>query len=743
MMTTSLPECVRQRASRHGDRTAVTFLSEDYFSKPQSDTQANSRSQSLTYAELYAKSLALASALRKRHLDGPIGDGTEQPRVALLFPPSIESIIALLGTQLAGCIPVPSSFPRPHREIPRLNASADDCHPAALLTDQATFDSLAHDKLAESLRCKPIIAIDSVLQDSAVIDLDAEDAIVHPNATSPEAIALLQYTSGSTSAARGVVLRHRHLMSNLESIRQGFGLELPSDQCSVDDPSIDVGVFWLPFYHDMGLIGGVLAPLYIGGHTVLMSPRAFLARPIRWLQAISEFGASISGAPNFAYQLCVDRIPSGHTSAIDLSKLRLAFCGAEPIQARTLDEFSQRFSANGFKHAAFYPCYGLAEATLLVAGGKTELEPTTLTLKRDDFQKGLINPLDKTTAAKLSRKEKMQLVGCGSQVWNTEIRIVDPATLTAVSEGMIGEIWVKGGSVSQGYWETQSDVVPDGKNDDLQARFNVSLASGENGFCRSGDLGFIYNGDLYVTGRLKEMIILRGRNLYPQDIEATVRLAVEQTLDGQTDLTFNDLAMCRSAAFAVAGNRGESLAIVVEMPRQLDQQDELSEMARAIRHRIIDVHDVDPQHIWLVRPATIAVTTSGKIRRVDCRASFEDNSIKTRFRYDRSAYSEQAPIQFPTLPSEPLAKDQPKVQQDIEDWMAQWLIARAGVNPDDYCRDRPLSDFGLDSMSAVELSGETEDWTGVALTPEVATDNPSVESLSRFIANGYIASRAI
>ncbi|WP_149498431.1 AMP-binding protein [Roseiconus lacunae] len=723
MDTKTLPECVRRMAESQGDRLAITFLTELSLAQQQPPDE-------VTYAELYERSLSVAAALREltpqpeSQSDAPV-----QPRAALLFPPGIDSVIAFLGTQLAGWIPVPSSFPRPHREIPRLNASAKDCQPSVLLSDQSSLETLAIDKLDESLRKVPHLAIDQLV---VPVGRSQTAEVVSPHATSGDAIALLQYTSGSTSAARGVVLKHRHVMSNLESIRRGFGLRFASDQPEADGSSAyEVGVFWLPFYHDMGLIGGILAPLYSGVHAVLMSPRSFLSRPIRWLQAISDYRATISGAPNFAYQLAVDRIPSGKANAIDLSCLRLAFCGAEPIQSRTLDDFAKQFAANGFRSSAFYPCYGLAEATLLVTGSQLDQAPTVLSLRRSDFQQNHIEPLTADQAVRISRRDRVELVSCGQSVWNTDLVIVDPDTSTRLPDRTVGEIWVRGGSIAEGYWSGG------------HGRFDATTADGQSGFCRSGDLGFLHDGNLYVTGRRKEMIVLRGRNLYPQDIEATVRQTLEQVFAGSDNVNASDLAMCRAAAFAVSGHRGEVLAIVAEVPRQVDQDHALADLSRQIRHHVIDVHDTDPHHIWLTRPATINVTTSGKTRRVDCRQAFLSGDILTRYRFDRSASGEQTPIAFPELPRNPRPNDQPELQQRIETWMAEWLVARAGIDPSEFTRQRPLSEFGLDSLSAVELSGETEDWTGVALSPDVATDNPSVASLSRFISEQYVANRGI
>ena len=468
-------------------------------------------------------------------------------------------------------------------------------------------------------------------------------------------------------------------------------------------------MFWLPFFHDMGLIGGLLEPLYVGGRTVLMSPRSFLQRPIRWLQHITNYGAIISGAPNFAYQLCVDRIAPDQTESVDLSDWQIAFCGAEPIVPRTLHDFANRFASCGFSSSAFYPCYGLAECTLLATGGSGPGEPDVLRVTRSALAQG------RAEIDEFGRGNRVQqLVSCGEPT-GTELLVVDPESCDVLPDRTVGEVWLRGDSVSRGYWNRELEN---------ETRFNATTADGQTGFFRTGDCGFLHRGKLFVTGREKDMIVVRGRNLFPQDIEATVR----ETVGAEAGLC---------AAFAVDGARSEALALIAELPRRVDEST-LPGLVRSIRRTVIDVHEVDPRHVILVRPATIPLTSSGKIQRRRCRELFRDEAIKAKYRYDRASGSEQTPIPIPLLPDRPSRSDRRPMIETIEAWMAQWLVVRAGVDPDLIDLETPLAEFGLDSMTAVELSGEVEDWSGVELTPAVAWDHPTIARMSRFITEQLV-----
>ena len=675
----SLPECLARHAQQHGDRVAVTFVNDD------------GSERSWTYQELWSRACGVARRL-------PPADQSS-PRALLLFPPGLDFLAGFLGCQIAGWVPVPTCYPKPGRAMPRLDSAARDCAPSAIIADQSTLDGLDSDKLCEPARDLPRIAADG--ESVAVTHLIEADSL----SIDPESLALLQYTSGSTSEPKGVMVRHASLIANLEAIRRGFQIDY-QDDCA--EP--ECGVFWLPLFHDMGLIGGLLEPLYVGARTVLMSPRSFLSRPIRWLQHISDYGAVVSGAPNFAYQLCVDRIAPDQAEKLDLSRWRIAFSGAEPVLARTLQAFSNRFASCGFSAQSFYPCYGLAEATLLAAGGAGPAEPTVLHVDRNSLAEGRVR-VDRSGS-----RQAQKLVSCGSAVHRTQLVLVDPQTHRVLADTEVGEIWLRGESISQGYWN---------RGQANSGLFDARLADGESGFCRSGDLGFVHRGNLYLTGRIKDVIILRGRNLFPQDVEATVR----ETMGANAG---------QCAAFSVAGPRGETLAILAEIPRRADTST-LPDLARRLRRAIIEVHEVDPRHVLLVRQATAPLTSSGKIQRNRCREMFEANEFQPKYRYDRSVAGEESPLPLPDLSELRSTGDLQAIQREIADWMTQWLVARAGVTPGNIDRDKPFSEYGLDSLTAVELSGEIEDWSDIVVTPADAWNHPTVVAMSTFIAEQIVA----
>ncbi len=676
----TLTSMLTERAGLHPDRVAVRFLADD------------GSSDSLTYGELFTRVTRLAMFLRSQAASGD--------RAAMLFPPGIEFVVGFFGCSFAGLIAVPTCYPRPQRAMPRFDAVINSCRPKVLLGDRRTLDALDVRQVPGVVAGLRVVATD----DMAATANDCQPTVAVA-ADDPAAVALLQYTSGSTSEAKGVSVLHRNLMANLEAIRRGFGLDWQPTEAA--DSELETGVFWLPAYHDMGLIGGILAPLYIGGSTVLMSPRSFLAHPLRWLEMISRYRATISGAPNFAYQLCADRCTDTVASGLDLSRWKLAFCGAEPVSATTLDRFAETFSGTGFRRSAFYPCYGLAEATLLAAGPSGPGDLTFATVDRKSLASGRFEPLFDGDA-----KLTTTLVSSGVAATDTRIIIVDPETRQPLDDAFVGEIWISGRGVAAGYFE---------RPEESESTFAATLDNGDGPWLRTGDLGVRYDEELFVTGRLKDVIIVRGRNLYPQDIEQSVATTLGP-------------AAGKVAVFSVPGPYGEELAVVAEVARSLETQ-RLAEVTRQVRLAIVGEHEIDVRHVRLVRWASIPVTTSGKVQRSLCRDRMLADGLKCRHRWDRTALRIAG-----ALPPTPVIDPTDRVDSIatatvvIEDWLLQWLIQRIDVPAEQAIADRPFADFGLDSLATLELVGELRDWLGLDLDLVLAWNYPTVAKLAAYLA---------
>ena len=453
--SSNLIDLLRHRALNQPEQLAYTFLRDGETSELH-----------LTYRELEQRAHAIAAALR---LAGATGG-----RAVLLYQPALDFIEGFFGCLYAGVVAVPAYPPHPaklHRTLPRLQAIITDAQATFVLT---TSPILAKAKRifaeASDLKALHWIATD-------MVDANAKDDW-RAEHVSAEDLALLQYTSGSTGHPRGVMLTHANLLHNADLIFQVF-----------EHTETDSYVSWLPMFHDMGFMVGVLQPLYAGIRAVVMSPAAFLQRPVRWLKAISRYKATTSGGPNFAYDLCARKVTTEDAAALDLNSWSVAFNGAEPVRAETLDRFASRFEPCGFRRTALYPCYGLAEATLIVTGGRKKSPPIIKSVK--------------TEAADTGTKSKL-MVGCGGALPGERVAIVDSTSLTELKDGRVGEIWVSGPSVAQGYWN---------RHEETDQTFRAFLSdTGEGPFLRTEDLGFIEDGELYITGRIKDLIIIRGLN---------------------------------------------------------------------------------------------------------------------------------------------------------------------------------------------------------------------------------------
>jgi acyl-CoA synthetase (AMP-forming)/AMP-acid ligase II len=574
----TLVDLLRWRAQRQPEQPLYTFL-------PDGDTEEIH----ITYAELDRQARAIAAHLQEH--------GAAGQQVLLLCPPGVEYIAAFFGCLYAGAVAVPAYPPDPlrlNRTLPRLQAIMKDSGATFVLTTSfilAIAGSLFEQ--APDLATLTWIAVDA-------ISVGTERHWREPE-LSAASLAFLQYTSGSTGAPRGVMLSYENLLANQELIVRSF--ELTSRERMVS---------WLPPYHDMGLIGGILQPLYSGYHCVLMSPIAFLQHPFRWLQAISRYQATVSGGPNFAYNLCIRKATPERLASLDLTCWEVAFNGAEPVRAETLARFADTFAPCGFRREAFYPCYGLAEATLLVGGARRRELPTVLPVQTAALEQ------HRVVAHPADGQASSRLVSCGYIRRGVQLAIVDPATRTCREPERVGEIWVAGPSIARGYWRQ-----PQQTEDVFQARLADSHAGP---FLRTGDLGFLRDGELFVTGRMKDLIIINGRNHYPQDIEATAERSHPAIRSG-----------C-SVAFSIDVHDQEHLVIAVEVergalgaPRQPARAVEraggsgvpaIQIVADAIRRAVHAEHDLHVHDVVLLKKGSISKTSSGKIQRHACRAGY-------------------------------------------------------------------------------------------------------------------------
>ena len=560
----TLIELIRLRSQIQPEELAYKFL-----------VDGESEEINVTYSEIDRLARRVATWLQENNLFGE--------RALLLFPPGIDFIAAYVGCLYAGVIAVPSYPPRLNRPSPRIQTIVADSHARVALTTKEIFTSME-----QRFEYTPDLRSLNWL-DTATLPPGMEERWYEPPIHS-KSTAFLQYTSGSTSQPKGVIVSHGNLLHNLETIRQGFNINEPM-----------WGIIWLPNYHDMGLIGGILEPLYFGGGSVIMSPFHFLQRPFRLLQAISKYRGRISGGPNFAFDLCVEKTTPEQRKELDLSSWKTAFCGAEPVRMETLDRFAEAFAVSGFRREAYYPCYGLAEGTLYVSGGDGPAKPTAYYFSRSALSQDMVKTVQSGST------DAQSFVSSGHPFCGEKVVIVNPDTQRSCAPDEIGEIWLSGDSVAQGYWE---------RPEETQRTFQAHVAdTGEGPFLRTGDLGFLFQDELFITGRSKDLIIIRGSNHYPQDIELTV----EQCHPA--------LEPAGGAAFPILVDGQEELVVVHELSRQFRTASQ-DEIFRAIRKSISEYHDLQVVAIQLLKPMSIPKTSSGKIQRHACKNGFLEGTLE-------------------------------------------------------------------------------------------------------------------
>jgi acyl-CoA synthetase (AMP-forming)/AMP-acid ligase II len=564
MSGSSIPEILRERASLQPNDTAFTFV--DY------EQDWDGVSTSLTWAQLYRRTTNLA---RELSAIAKTGD-----RAVIVAPQGLEYLVAFLGSLEAGLIAVPLSIPMVGASDERVTAVLRDAAPTVVFTTSAIADTVApYLQPADGLPAATLLEVDK-------LDLDTRNRVIRREEPRPET-AYLQYTSGSTRTPAGVMVTNRNLSANFEQIMRDF---FP-DYGKVSPPGT-TAVSWLPFYHDMGLILGVCAPILGGWQTVVTTPLSFLARPARWMQLIASSPTALTAGPNFAFELAAARTSDEDMAGLDLSRVVGLISGAERVHDATLKRFIQRFSKFGLSEKVIKPCFGLAEATLYVAT-RTPGAPKAVTFDLDELSAGNAIPTENADGT--------PLVSYGTPL-RSEVRIVDPEGRTECPAGKVGEIWLYGDNVCLGYWE---------KPEQTQETFNgviedPSADTPEGPWLRTGDLGFIFEGELYVVGRIKDLLIVRGRNHYPDDIEATI-----------TEITGG-----RVAAISVQDDRTEQLVAIIEVKKRGDTDAEVLETLQSVKRDVTSAisttHGLTAADLVLVSRGSIPITTSGKIRRSAC-----------------------------------------------------------------------------------------------------------------------------
>jgi 8-amino-7-oxononanoate synthase/acyl carrier protein len=645
--------------------------------------------QSLSYEQFDAHARAIAARLIDLQMTGE--------RALLLYPQGLEFIVAWFGCLYAGVVAVPAFPPRRNRNMERIEAIADDCQAKLALTEHDVLDRV-EDLLEEAPHLKRLhwLATDRIA--------DNDGAGWTPPQIDPASLAMLQYTSGSTGTPKGVMLTHANLMHNVQLICHSFE---PHRKGS--------GLSWLPTYHDMGLVGGVLMAMFYGRPAVLMSPMAFLQKPIRWLRGITKYGTTISGGPNFAYELCTDKITDDQLAGLDLSSWEVAFNGAEPVRADTLARFTERFAPYGFRPESHYPCYGMAETTLIVTGSYAGKPKVIRPFDGRQLDAKIVAPL------KPGAPRSRLLVSCGHVLPEEQVKIVDTDSLQELPQDKIGEIWVNSPSVAEGYWNNPAET---------EQTFRARLSGSETPFLRTGDLGFFEDGELFVTGRIKDLIIVRGVNRYPQDIEMTVERASERIQPQAV------------GAFAVDLAGRERLIIVAEVERA--RRDDWSDVIAAVRKAVTAEHELPPDAVILVRFGSVPKTSSGKIQRHACREEFLAGTLQVIQQWKAWEAGEYDTVTAGAVgsalrgvPDPGLASGMQKAA-DVSPTVAQIVIEHVRAIAKERAKvltidTNIVTDLGLDSLERLQIANSLEETFGGRFPEDVLAEIESVREVAAAI----------
>ncbi|MCH6257187.1 amino acid adenylation domain-containing protein [Puniceicoccaceae bacterium K14] len=657
----TLYNILREHSSRLKEGVGYTFLED-----------GEDDASFLSYRDLDRKARAIAAALQSRDLAGK--------RVGLFFPPGLAYIEAFWGCLYAGAVAVPAYPPGSRRMLPRIQSIIDDCNIEVVLCSESVKSRADRAFGAGG----GFAGLDWLVTDS--IDMVGVEAWREPE-IEESTLAFLQYTSGSTGTPKGVMVSHGNLIANERMIEKAFGH---------DDQTVVAG--WLPPYHDMGLIGNILQPLYLGVSSIMMAPATAIQRPLRWLKSISKYKATTSGCPNFFYDLCVEKVADEELTGLDLSSWKVAFNGAEPVNYLTMERFYRRFSSCGFRSETSLPCYGLAEGTLIVTGASVSGNALSEDFSRKALENGEARLTSETSG------EAKRLVSSGFSVSDCEVLIVDPKKREVVESGSIGEIWVNGDNVAMGYW---------GRKELSDETFRAKVANtGNKEYLRTGDLGFAKDGEIFVVGRIKDLIIVRGRNYYPHDIEEI------------SERSHESLRVSGAAAFSIDENGEERLVLLQELDYR--SKPDGVEVVECVRKAVLESAEIQPSRIVLLKPGSLPKTSSGKIQRSKCKKLFLEGELKVAF--DSEVISECSSSASPAEYYNDLEGRLALVWQDI------LKLENAPSPKDDFFSS------GGDSLTGMQLVARTEELFAVKVGVDTLFDNSSLAAYREYVETLTISS---
>ncbi len=629
-------------------------------------------SEAFSYNQLETRSKALGAAMQQYARKGE--------RVLLLFPAGLKYVASLFACFYSGMIAVPAYPPRRNRNLNRVLTIIEDSGAHISIISRQVYRDIERNFKDNPLLRNMLWIVYEEIGDKKASEWKKTEIFA-------DDVALIQYTSGSTGNPKGVMITQLNLFYNSEYIHQTFEFSKETT----------LGMNWLPIFHDMGLIGGILQAAYLGGLNVGMPPVEFLKNPYKWLKAIEKYKATVGGGPNFSFDYCVQKVSEEERKNLDLSSMNTFFCGAEPVRKSTMEAFSKAFADNGVTAEQMYPVYGMAETTLIATGGFQKNPPKYLRIKQDKLAENKVEIADAYEA------KAIELVGCGHTWLETEIAIVNPKTFSRLNEDKVGEIWISGPTVAKGYWN---------KPEETKRTFEAYIDDTKEGpFLRSGDLGFLHQNELYITGRLKDLIIIRGVNHYPSDIEFTVE---------------NSNPVLRpnaGAAFSILKNGEEKLIIVHELERAALRNTNHQQIINDIRYAISDEHELETQAIILIQTGSIPITSSGKIQHRQTRYDYLNNKLNVIALWKKTEETTKTdmPKKETGIPTE----------ENITEWLVQWIMHNQHFRRNEIDLDKPVTAYGVDSLSAVNLEQEISEHFGFDWHVSSFMLNPTINALTK------------